>query len=224
MSENYQLEIPEDLKQDLDKYTDKALDMFESYSDYHMNRTPNVDPFDPNYPGVSEEFIKNWDRTSHNFNGESLATHLCGNLYRMRRPGYSVQVKFKDWLESEFPEYKLATVSGHFVYPRNGGYMGWHTNAITPGIRVYIVYAEEDNQSFFRYFDNDSGEVVTSWDKKGWNTRWFNILDSKDNLYWHCVYADCLRFSIGTKLIYKEGDYCSRLGEPFRKLCYKEFK
>lgn len=93
-----------------------------------------------------------------------------------------------------FPNSPLASVSGKFHYPKNG-FMGWHHNGNFPGFRMYATRAEEDNKSFFRYRDIRTGKVITEWEKKGWNFRAFKV-EPKQH-YWHCVYADCDRYSFG---------------------------
>lgn len=87
-------------------------------------------------------------------------------------------------------------VSGHFWYPP-GGFMGWHTNLRKPGWRMYVNYCEEEGKSFFRYRDPDTGEIVTAHDRT-WNFRLFRITPAKP--FWHCVYSDTHRFSLGYKI------------------------
>ncbi|GLX79301.1 hypothetical protein tinsulaeT_26410 [Thalassotalea insulae] len=82
--------------------------------------------------------------------------------------------------------------SGHFWYPQ-GAFMSWHTNSQVPGWRVYINYAEQENQSFFRYQDDDNN-VITLNDKQ-WNLRIFKITEQQP--LWHCVYSNTNRFSLG---------------------------
>ena len=85
--------------------------------------------------------------------------------------------------------------SGHFWYPK-ASFMGWHTNSASPGWRIYINYAEDENESFFRYRNHDN-EIVTLHDKK-WNLRVFKI--SQNEPLWHCVYSNTNRFSLGYML------------------------
>jgi len=87
-------------------------------------------------------------------------------------------------------------LSGFFLYPKGGGYMGWHTNSDAPCTRVYITHVEEGGKSFFRY--RDDGEYVTSWDSAGWNLRQFEV--GSENHLWHCVYAEEPRLSIGFRI------------------------
>lgn len=97
-----------------------------------------------------------------------------------------------------FPQ-RFVLPSGYFLYPKEGGYMGWHTNSDAPYTRLYVVYAKEDNKSFFRYRDPITHEIVTCWDKKGINIYHFDT--PADKLFWHCVYAGCDRFSFGFRII-----------------------
>ena len=87
-------------------------------------------------------------------------------------------------------------MSGFFLYPEGGGYMGWHTNSDSPCTRVYITHVKEGGKSFFRY--RLDGKYVTSWDKAGWNLRQFEV--TKENHMWHCVYAEEHRLSVGFRI------------------------
>jgi hypothetical protein len=91
---------------------------------------------------------------------------------------------------------KQLGLSGRIWYPRNG-FMGWHTNSNNQGYRLYCTYARESDKSFFRYCDPITNEIVTSWDRQGWNFRIFRI---DEKLLWHCVYSETDRFSIGYSL------------------------
>jgi hypothetical protein len=88
-------------------------------------------------------------------------------------------------------------LSGRTWYPENGGYMGWHTNSNNKGYRLYCSYVRQPDISFFRYRHPLTKEIITSWDKSGWNFRLFRI---DDNLLWHSVYSETDRLSIGYAL------------------------
>mgnify|MGYP001827347532 FL=1 len=83
--------------------------------------------------------------------------------------------------------------SGRHWYP-SGGYMGWHTNSNVRGFRLYCSHAKVGDASFFRYRDPLSGEIVTSWDRDGWNFRLFRTDCAP---LWHCVYSATDRISLG---------------------------
>lgn len=102
--------------------------------------------------------------------------------------------------------------SGFFLYPPQG-YMGWHTNWQNPGWRLYINYAEEPGKSFFRYRDADTGKIVTSLDRE-FNVRLFRV--SEDKPFWHAVYSDTYRYSLGFKITKTPGIF-QRLHRKFSK-------
>ena len=91
--------------------------------------------------------------------------------------------------------FNKAAFTGFFWYPPKG-YMEWHTNENRPGYRFYCVYAREEAKSFFRFRCPDTGKVITSWDKKGWNFRIFKI-GVDDARVWHCVHSNTDRLSFG---------------------------
>ena len=88
-------------------------------------------------------------------------------------------------------------MSGSFYYP-DSGYMGWHTNHSDPSTVVYIVYADQDQKSFFRYED-EKGKIITDYDDKGLTIRQFELKGTKP-YFWHCVGSTCNRFSFGFRI------------------------
>lgn len=98
-------------------------------------------------------------------------------------------------LKDIFPDYELKQ-SGCFYYPK-GGFMGWHTNHDTKEDRIYITFAEEDKQSFFRYYEN--GNIITDYDDKGITIRRFSVAGGPP-FFWHCVGSNTNRFSFGYRL------------------------
>jgi len=85
--------------------------------------------------------------------------------------------------------------NGHWYPP--GGFLGWHTNEGRPGWRMYMSHADEAGQSFFRYRDPTTHEIITSYDSD-WQLRVFRI--TKENPLWHCVWSNTNRFSMGCNL------------------------
>lgn len=90
--------------------------------------------------------------------------------------------------------------SGFYYYPPNGA-CGWHTNSNNPGKRIYLTYAQEENKSFFRYYDNEKKEIVTKYDKKGWFINKFNVRQEEEERFWHCIGSETNRISIGFNLV-----------------------
>jgi len=92
---------------------------------------------------------------------------------------------------------KIVNPTGVFRYPP-GSICNWHTNSNLPGKRVYFVWVEDSDKSFFRYFDNTTSNVVTNYDKKGWHLNDFDVSDDDAQLFWHCVCSEnTFRKSLG---------------------------
>ena len=106
--------------------------------------------------------------------------------------------KFIYFLQKKFLKSSIL-LSGNFLYPKNG-YMGWHTNADTPYLRCYITYSE-NGDSYFKYRDPITKEIITDKDNLGWTLRYFKISNKIDELLWHCVYSNTTRISMGYRII-----------------------
>ena len=116
----------------------------------------------------------------------------CFDLYGTCNRHVYDRLKLESLIEEKY-NIKVSA-SGLCWYPPKS-YMGWHTNSNLPGKRIYIVWAKEDNKSFFRWRDSKTQEVHTKWEKKGWN---INIFDAPD---WHAVASWTDRISIGMQEI-----------------------
>jgi hypothetical protein len=130
-------------------------------------------------------------------NNRDVATTDC-NLYKFN----NINIEFLSKIFYKFVKNKGIIdqkgikdfgLSGRIWYPVNG-FMGWHTNSNSKGYRIYCTYAKEKDKSFFRFRDINTGEIITSWDKSGWNLRMFKIGDEH---LWHSVFSETDRFSIG---------------------------
>jgi hypothetical protein len=124
----------------------------------------------------------------------NVATHDC-NLYKFNNINF-------DFLHKRLSRHlvgkniKSMGISGRIWYPVNG-YMGWHTNSNNKGYRIYCTFAREGEKSFFRFRDPETEEIITSWDKQGWNFRMFKIGEKP---IWHSVFSETDRISIGYSL------------------------
>lgn len=140
--------------------------------------------YDPNLPGVSDEYISSG---LHNIFDHDKAHRSCQWLYKIVLPPMPVLHKFFNALEESTGK-KVTRVRGTLLYPP-GGFMGWHTNSDVVGTRIYLAYSNIEKGSYFKYVDaaSDDKQIVTSWDRKGWNIRMFEITSDPKELYWHCI-------------------------------------
>ena len=116
------------------------------------------------------------------------------NRYTYTRPfAEDILVRIIDKLKKHYNK-SFVEHRGTFMY-QPGGRCGWHTNSNAPGTRIYLTWAEEDNKSYFKYFDNETNQIVTKYDKKGWHVNKFII--PREGKLWHFVGSDTNRKSVG---------------------------
>lgn len=156
-----------------------------------------LEAFVSNYKSELKGFAKETDEAVSEDFDFSRDIETAGSDKTLEEFKCKVVYSLIEEIAEAFPT-KSIIPSGYFMYPE-GGYMKWHTNSNAPFTRLYIVYSEGDNSSFFRYKDVD-GKVVTCWDKKGFNYYLFDT--PQDDLFWHCVYSGkARRFSFGFRLV-----------------------
>jgi len=187
----------------------KELDL--SYNQPLMNELDNMLNFikDKNYGKRVRDRGLTRDYMLQRVNGNTLKEVMASprppgdfhmrtfNQYKFLELEQEVRKAFEN--ETGITEYELI-VMGRNWYPAVG-YMGWHDDKKYQGYRLYCAYAEEDNKAFFRYRDYETGDIVTSWEKAGWNFRMFYINPEPERLLWHTIYTDTLRISIGHRFI-----------------------
>lgn len=157
-----------------------------------VDYTTNYNPF--HRIDLSQEYL---ETLRNNFGDIEKARYVNGNCKRISyvKNFYQMYDLIK---EVSILMNGFARPSGLYYYPM-GGYCGWHTNSDSPGLRVYLTWAEEGGKSFFRYLDNETGKIVTKYDTKGWSINTFEAT-SGDKPLWHCVSSDTNRVSIGFTL------------------------
>jgi hypothetical protein len=141
---------------------------------------------------VSEQRLKSLLKFSRN---KSIDITAESYLYFISDVG-DISSEVLDSIKNKFENYNVKQ-SGKFWYS-NPGYMGWHTNLDSIGLRIYVAVCDQHKKSFFRYKDPITKEIITSYDNFGINIRLFSI--NKLLPLWHCVYSECERISFGIKL------------------------
>lgn len=140
---------------------------------------------------VSEKYLRSFtDQNKDNPRGVGMYSRMHFDLAR-HIPG-----KITSYLAENFFKSHSIFLSGYYIYEK-GQSMAWHTNSDADGHRLYISYSDTNDKSFFRYL-NSNNEVVTSYDNIGWTYRLFEI--PTDRKFWHCVYSECTRYSIGFRI------------------------
>jgi len=146
-------------------------------------------------PGLSESFVnekvseENLNKLESSYYDVTVAQDIEKNDNRWKfRKGEPEMITLAEYLEEVDNQAYINT--GLFHCPP-GGFCGWHTNSNVQGPRMYLVWAEEDNKSFFRWKDPQTGEIITKWEKKGWNINKF-IAPA-----WHTLASWTNRISLG---------------------------
>jgi hypothetical protein len=183
------LSLPPLLEQSLTKYALTVLDTPERYITPTLNSSSPIKPYDTTAPGITDEFILNWNLSSVNWGAFNLQKTKCELLSEIAFPPMSLTIQIIEFLEEKLGK-QLIKPSGHFLYPE-GGYMGWHTNGDMPGTRVYLAYSPITNGSCFKYVDRSGivPKIITDWDDMGWTIRIFDVSYHPDKYFWHCVDA-----------------------------------
>lgn len=144
---------------------------------------------------TSYELYDRYYRTIRLAHKTAVAHRKHIQRFHLRNTPYSI--KLREEVSKHFRQYHVRQ-SNEIIYPSDGGFMGWHTNWDSPATRLYLSYVDESDKSFFRYVDPITQEIVTSYDKKGWTARLFKV--TRDPLFWHCVYSETPRISIGFRI------------------------
>lgn len=191
------LTLPIEIESPLTEYANNVLARPGRYTNPNT-KDPNIglDPYDTSSPGITDEFIQDWNLNSVTWGDISLQSTRCDNLSIISFPPMKISLTLIEFLEDNTQQ-KLVRPTGNFLYPK-GGYMGWHTNGNMPGSRVYLAYSPEDNGSYFKYVDRSNNTIVTDWDYKGWTVRKFEVSQIPSKYLWHCVGApNAPRISFG---------------------------
>lgn len=163
----------EKMRNEIMLYPDK-----EKYDGYELteifgdeNNKPVVIPFNKVW------YIKN-GKYQHSVNG------LCFPRYHWK----SDKLKILERLYIE--------PRGNFYYPP-GGFREWHSNRTHgAGYRMYFVACDKDHKSGLNYIDPLTNKVKTHFDKNNY-ANIFYVTDSKENAFFHSVFSDTNRFSLG---------------------------
>lgn len=95
--------------------------------------------------------------------------------------------------EDDVPVFDIEP-SGFIIYEGGSG-MGWHTNSLRPGKRVYFTHTEGGGT--FRYAQN--GRESSIGEPQGWHRKVFDIPAEGPPL-WHAINATSRRISIGFRI------------------------
>jgi len=95
-----------------------------------------------------------------------------------------------------------AHTSALLSYYPTGGFVGWHTNYDANAYQVLFTWSKTGD-GYFKYLDNETGEIITEQDVKGWQARhyYFGAEDEPEHHCWHAAYAGCERITLAYKFV-----------------------
>ena len=74
------------------------------------------------------------------------------------------------------------------------GFVGWHHDIDLANIYLILMTYSFQGDGFYKDYDNNTGQILTTYDKVGWNFK-TNHIGTQDNLYWHCAFALSPRYT-----------------------------
>jgi hypothetical protein len=175
----------------------------------------SMSPAAPGFAGRYQEMMaqQRGEQVEHQFGRRDF--HLVNLDRHVEHPRYDRYFEAKTRTIAHLEEIFGSKIqfSGSMWYPPFA-YRLWHTNETQPGWRMYLIDFDEeippsDTQSFFRYMNPHTKEIVTLRDRPGM-LRLFKVEQAKDRLFWHCIVngADRNRWSFGFAV---PDDWMSRL-------------
>lgn len=152
--------------------------------------------------------------------------HFAQPIVKMVR---SDKEKWGDYMQRvkyDFASEIGAHTSALLSYYPPGGFVGWHTNYNASAYQVLFTWSKTAN-GYFRYLDNETGEIVTIQDKVGWQARhfYFGPEEEPHNHCWHSAYAGDERITLAYKFCgYGENDPRDSQARRLRDMLIEELE
>lgn len=148
-------------------------------------------------------------------------------IAKMCKEDPEVWSDYKQRVKYDFAKELGAHTSALLTYYAPGGYVGWHTNYDANAYQILFTWS--DGNGFFRYLDNETGEMVTIPDVKGWQCRHYYFGSDKEpeNLCWHSAYAGGERITLAYKFVNNgvaNGDAKDRSAQMMRDMLIEEIE
>jgi hypothetical protein len=133
--------------------------------------------------------------------GKNSYTYLDGHIIANGTIELEPDKNLGKLIEQVFNGKLKTQPSGYFWYPPKG-FRAWHTNRRnTRGWRMYIVYTYNEGKSGMSYKDYNTGKLHTVTDRNGYvNLFHINTNEPHEPLFWHSVFSDTHRFSLGLNI------------------------
>ena len=152
--------------------------------------------------------------------------HFAQVIVSMVREDREKWVDYMKRVKYDFAAEIGAHTSALLSFYPPGGFVGWHTNYNASAYQVLFTWSKTGN-GYFRYLDNETGEIVTIQDKPGWQARhfYFGPKEEPENLCWHSAYAGDERITLAYKFCgYGKNDPRDQQARDLRDLLIEEIE
>ncbi len=112
-----------------------------------------------------------------------------------------INSKLLEVIEKLAIEFTLKKNALFCVYPESG-FISWHNNANAPAYNFIFTWSETGD-GWFKWYNQETKEVVTVHDKAGWQCKagYFGPYEGPSNaLCYHAAHTNCLRMTIAFTL------------------------
>ena len=172
---------------------------------------------------TSEEYLRDVS-----FKGELVGPpdrHFAQPIGKMVREDPNVWSSYMNMVKFDFAAEIGAHTSALLSYYPPGGFVGWHTNWDASAYQVLFTWSDGDG--YFTYYDNETDEVVTIPDVKGWQCRhyYFGPKEEPENIFWHAAYAGGERITLAYKFCgYGKNDPRDEKARQLRDMLIEEIE
>jgi hypothetical protein len=152
--------------------------------------------------------------------------HFAQPISKMVRANPDVWSEYMKRVKYDFAAELGAHTSALLSYYPPGGFVGWHTNYDAVAYQVLFTWSKS-GKGYFKYLDNDTGEIVTLQDVPGWQCRHFYFApeDEPKDICWHSAYAGEDRITLAYKFCgYGKNDPRDQQARDLRDLLIEDIE
>ena len=143
---------------------------------------------------VSDKVLREIQKSGDRFRSleDTNKSKLCFSEHLSNR----MIARVSSFYREHHGDFESLQFSGGGLYPKCG-YMGWHTNSCTPGVRLYFSKVLCGSAHFG--FEDENGAIQKLSDESFWKVRAFDI--NSEKRFWHYVYSEGDRYSLGFRIV-----------------------
>ena len=147
----------------------------------------------------SEHYLKELLKKPLDHNGEP-EEYAAQPISNMEKIDPDIWTPFRKKARIDFTLEIGATHAALTNYYPPGGFVGWHTNWNASAHQILFTWSKT-GEGYFRYYDNQTKEIITIDDVPGWQCRYYYFGRKEEPNYWcwHSAYTYCERITLAYK-------------------------